>query len=792
MNYTPTPQQYLTQNFSIIPLRLDGSKAPSIPWRQYQEQQATEVEIDQWFLHSEAGIGVVTGKISGNLLVIDFDHDADKVFPQFWNDISKECPEITEQVLVVQTPRPGIQVWIRQTFPVGRSQVLAYTTPRASVDDSAVTAIDSDTAQLQPQVMIETRGEGGYIVAPGSPVDVHPNRTPYQIDRGSLDCLSTLTAEQIERVLNLCRSYNRFTPQNVQRQPGEKYTGTPRPGDIFNEHADLRQLMLDHGWTVDHENADGVVFLKRPGKTAPGSSATLGYLRDDGERPLLYVFSSNASPFKSGHGYDAFAAFALLKHHGNYSEAAAASRSLYLSEVEQAQSIYVKSQHNALGTLCAKDVPYKPFPVNCLPETIGSYVSECADSIGIDKAFVGVPMLPVLAAAIGGSRSLLVKRDWEVPSILWAMIIGDVSSGKSPGFDAAMKPLVQIENALHFRRQSEDHLHEQLVASYEQAKSEGAKNIAKPKQQRSKEQVLINDFTMESLADVASNNCKLLCEIDEGASFIKQFNQYRPGRDIENWLTIYNGGGININRKTDKLRIWIPRTYISVCGTTQPAVATSVIFTQEFLDNGLAARILSARPPSKIVRWSEKEVHPSITEAACKLVLRLYLLKGDGDACAPCPKRLICSEEAQKLYIQWINDTADYAESMEVGLKTSWVKIRPVAARLALILSVTRQLMESPDGQALQPVDAQSMQAGIELARWFGYELERNAARSELKTLYDQLNWIISKHPAGIDTRTFQMGRREIRTADDARRILNSLTERGCGQIVDNRFLPSL
>ena len=227
-------------------------------------------------------------------------------------------------------------------------------------------------------------------------------------------------------------------------------------------------------------------------------------------------------------------------------------------------------------------------------------------------------------------------------------------------------------------------------------------------------------------------------------------------------------------------------------GTTQPAVAASVIYTEEFLNNGLAARILSARPPSAIVRWTENEVTPSIDAAMYELVTRLYLLKGDTDDYGPCPKVLPCSDKAKQLFIQWMHDTADYAEPMVETLKNSWLKLRPVAARLALILSVTRQVMEMPEGKALQPVDAQSMQAGIKLARWFGYELERNAAGSELKTLYDHFNWIIRKHPGGIDARFLQMGRREVRTADEARRILGDLTERGFGQLVDNRFVPSL
>ena len=792
MDYTPSPQEYLTQNFSVIPLRLDGSKAPAITWKPYQEQRATDAELDQWFSHSESGIGVVAGKISSNLLVIDFDYDAEKVFSQFWSDIQLECPDITDKFVIVQTPRPGIQVWLRQDSPVGPNQILAYTEPRLTVGNSPEATDGADTPRLEPQVMIESRGDGGYVVAPGSPVSVHQNGTPYQIIHGNLSCLSPLTVQESERVLALCRSYTRFTPQNVQRQPGEKYSGVPRPGDVFNDNADLQQLLLDHGWTIDRTNDDGVIHLKRPGKSAPGSSATLGYIKDDDGRPLFFVFSSNASPFQQDQCYDAFAVFALTEHDGDYSNAAAAARALYRTEVEHAQAAYGQAQKNELQLLCEQEAPYKPFPLDCLPETVKAYASESAGAIGIDEAFVAVPILPVLAAAIGGSRSIRLKPGWDEPSIIWTITVGGVSSGKTPGFEAAKKPIVDVENSLHLVRLGKAKQFDHQMAIYEQAKADGEKGVVKPKKQEDRRQVLLNDLTMEALADVAAENDKLLCAIDEVASFVKQMDQYRPGRDKENWLSMYDGGGLNINRKKDNLRIWVPRTHISMTGTTQPAVAASVIYTEEFLNNGLAARILSARPPSAIVRWTEQEVNPSIDEAMRMLVMRCYLLKGGSDDFGPCPKVLTCSDEAKQLFIQWMDDTADYAESMAETLKNSWLKLRPVAARLALILSVTRQLMELPEGQAMQPVDAQSMQAGIELASWFGYELERNAAGSELKALHDHLAWILGKHPGGVDGRLLQMGRRGIRTADEARRVLNDLAAREFGQIVGNRFVPTI
>ena len=136
-----------------------------------------------------------------------------------------------------------------------------------------------------------------------------------------------------------------------------------------------------------------------------------------------------------------------------------------------------------------------------------------------------------------------------------------------------------------------------------------------------------------------------------------------------------------------------------------------------------------------------------------------------------------------------MNDTATQAEKMEAGLQNGWLKLRPIAARFALVFSVCNQLAADPGGSAMQPVDLASMQAGIQLARWFARELERNYNPRQ-NSLAEHLTWILSRHPGGLDVRTFQTGRRNIETADKAREIMQQLVQMNCGRLEGNRFIP--
>ncbi len=88
-------KSYRDAGISVIPLRLDGSKAPALPsWQPYQERLATDDELHQWFRYP-AGIGMVAGAISGGLEVLDFD---DGTLFQPWR---KLVPHIVDRLAPV-------------------------------------------------------------------------------------------------------------------------------------------------------------------------------------------------------------------------------------------------------------------------------------------------------------------------------------------------------------------------------------------------------------------------------------------------------------------------------------------------------------------------------------------------------------------------------------------------------------------------------------------------------------------------------------------------------------------
>ncbi len=82
-------------------------------------------------------------------------------------------------------------------------------------------------------------------------------------------------------------------------------------------------------------------------------------------------------------------------------------------------------------------VPSAPFPISALPEVVGNYVSAAAKAIGCDPSFVALPLLCVLARAIGNRYVIGLKSSWTEPAIIWGAIIGKSGTHKSPALQAA-------------------------------------------------------------------------------------------------------------------------------------------------------------------------------------------------------------------------------------------------------------------------------------------------------------------------------------------------------------------
>src|SRR5262245_7361069 len=112
---------YRRAGLSFMPIALDGSKAPDgrllppVPddatggyrrsWDPLTERRPTEAEVREWFDRADPpGIGIIGGKVSGNLEQLDFDREAETIFPAWSALVEEEQPGLVARLSVARTP----------------------------------------------------------------------------------------------------------------------------------------------------------------------------------------------------------------------------------------------------------------------------------------------------------------------------------------------------------------------------------------------------------------------------------------------------------------------------------------------------------------------------------------------------------------------------------------------------------------------------------------------------------------------------------------------------------------
>ena len=280
---------YLMAGLSVLPAN-KAQKRPRLPrWNEFQTRLPTEEEVRRWFAEPREAQCLVCGKVSGNLEVIDFDNHGELYSK--WKDAIPN--DLLERLVIEQTQSDGYHVAYRFQDEVCGNMKLAE-----GERDGKMTTL------------IETRGKGGLILC--APSD------GYTLVQGDYTALPVLTGKERETLLTAAWQMNEKPEPGMPKPSGcpDEYFEN-RPGDDFNVRGDVRAVLQKHGWTSLGVQPDGNEHWRRPGKTEGSNSATL----KDG---VFYVFSSNAAPFESEHGYSPFHVYSLLEHGGDFGKAAAA------------------------------------------------------------------------------------------------------------------------------------------------------------------------------------------------------------------------------------------------------------------------------------------------------------------------------------------------------------------------------------------------------------------------------------------------------------------------------------
>jgi len=343
--------EFANQGISVVPVATDGSKRPGLDsWKQYQERRPTTEELMRWFANAE-GVGVICGKVSGNLEMLELEGRAvaDKMHLQIKElALSAGLGEIWDCInngYVEMTPSGGLHWLYRIDGEVPGNTKLA----RKPGENGGI------------DVLAETRGEGGFVIVAPTNGTCHPSGGKWEMLAGSPVSIPTLTVAERNELHRLFMTFDAIPKQEVITEEIKQKSEGLTPGDDYNARVTWEQILEPLGWKKLFTRPDGTTSWRRPGKDF-GTSATTNHAGID----KFHIFSSSTI-FEPERSYSKFAVFTIVEHQGNFTASAKALREQGYGEArKELQTLEVHSP--ALVQL--HDEEGQPFESSWIPKQI--------------------------------------------------------------------------------------------------------------------------------------------------------------------------------------------------------------------------------------------------------------------------------------------------------------------------------------------------------------------------------------------------------------------------------------
>ena len=659
MNLEKTATNLVEMGYSVIPI--GEKKRPYGAWKEFQDRKASVLEISRVLKSDKVkGIGIVCG-VDG-LEVVDVDLKVmDKLVHRrmFWKQLLGQLRDNIEgfdgKFVIYETMSGGYHILYRCAVVEGNAKL-------AKVSGSK-------------EAVLETRGVGGYVY-------VYERR----IGELSYGEIKEVSAKERAVLMAVCRGLDGYNPNATVQ-------GDTPWGD-YDKRTDVWSLLQDEFEMVSDE-ADRWI-IKRFGATSEHS----GYIYKD--TGLLYLFSTGTR-YPAEHALSPSSVFAFRYHGGNFSMSAKDLLSKgYGSRVSGYQPTAIQLEQDDLV-----------FPIEVFPVEFADYMKKCNATLGHITDYMGCSLLWSMSLIIGNSIRVKLKNGYSDVSVVWFALVGGAGIGKTHSINAMVGPLKKM-NGLELQFYAEKRKEYDDYNKLEKTAKKGTDEVPEP----GRTQFIVGDVTLEALADMhqdRKNGIGILK--DELAGWFKDMNKYRAGSDIENWLSMWSGDMISINRKTAK-DAFVKTSFVPVLGGIQPDVLDG-IYTEDFKSNGFTDRMLLCYPDAIVPYFTKEEMDYTTMQTYESTITDMYnWVKGHWSDPNNVPLELRLSPEAMVEYER----IHRYITDMENGdteneyMKSMLPKQKTYLLRFALIMQFMWIVDNGPD---LMTISKDSILRAERLCKYF-------------------------------------------------------------------------
>ena len=357
------------------------------------------------------------------------------------------------------------------------------------------------------------------------------------------------------------------------------------------------------------------------------------------------------------------------------------------------------------------------FPLEIFPKAIRDIIEALEEYENYNVDFTAASFLTVFAAAMGNTWSVRFMTGWVSRPIIYMVLVGSPSCGKTPPLQQAVAPLLKLDGEydIIYCKEMETFRRWERMSAKQREKHSLPEEMKMPQRKCH----VVVDSTVEALIGALRDNPRgVLIYKDEIDSLLSNFNRYN-GSDEGYFLSLFSGTPFRYSRKSNNEHIFLANPYCSIIGSTQPG-RLGEQFGGKRMMNGFSSRFLKVYPEiDKMPSWNDTAMPDGVLEEWERIIRRVVTVTpSTGQEGKATSIELLFSQEAKLRVIQWkdeVNNKA-YAETDSDAVRALCGKLETYLVRFCLVV----QIMHGICGESgMAEIEPKTAELAIKLTEYF-------------------------------------------------------------------------
>ena len=357
------------------------------------------------------------------------------------------------------------------------------------------------------------------------------------------------------------------------------------------------------------------------------------------------------------------------------------------------------------------------FPLEIFPKAIRDIIEALEEYENYNVDFTSASFLTVFAAAMGNTWSVRFMTGWVSRPIIYMVLVGSPSCGKTPPLQQAVAPLLKLDGEydMIYCKEMETYRRWERMSAKQREKHSLPEEMKMPQRKCH----VVVDSTVEALIGALRDNPRgVLIYKDEIDSLLSNFNRYN-GSDEGYFLSLFSGTPFKYSRKSNNEHIFLANPYCSIIGTTQPSRLGDQ-FGGKRMMNGFSSRFLKVYPEiDKMPSWNDTAMPDGVLEEWERIIRKVVTVTPSTDQEGKATSiELLFSQEAKLRVIQWkdeVNNKA-YAETDSDAVRALCGKLETYLVRFCLVIQIMHCICGESGMDKIEPGTAE---LAIRLTEYF-------------------------------------------------------------------------